>query len=139
MSTSKRLRTGSNWIRALYALCLLGATINHAVMLWLYGFFWDYGGVPLATQVFWTSLTFVDPAAIVLLVLRPAAGVWLTLAIILSDVVHNTWFGLAHGMTANWMYYSQLAFLAFVLLTIRIVLRASLSGGVAPSSSQAAE
>jgi len=94
-------------------------------MLWQHGFFWDYGGVPQATQVFWTSLTFVDPTGVVLLVLRPAAGVWLTLAIIVSDVAHNTWFGLIHGMTAGWMYYSQVAFLAFVLLTIRMALRDS--------------
>jgi len=123
----------------LYATCLLGATINHAVLLLQHGFFWDYGGVPLATQVFWTSLTFVDPAAIVLLFLRPAAGVWLTLAIISSDVAHNTWFGLAHGMAANWMYYSQVAFLAFVLLTIRMVLRATLSGEVALPGSHNAD
>jgi len=78
-------------------------------MLWRHGFFWDYGGVPPATQVFWASLTFVDPTGVVLVVLWPAAGVWLTLAIIVSDVAHNTWFGLIHGMTADWMYYSQVA------------------------------
>jgi hypothetical protein len=38
-------------------------------------------------------------------------------------VGHNTWFGFAHGLTANWMYDAQLAFLAFVLLTIRPALR----------------
>jgi hypothetical protein len=91
-------------------------------MLWQHGFFWDYGGVPPFTRIFWTSLTFVDPTAVVLLFLWPAAGVWLTLAIIITDVAHNTWFGLVHGMAANWMYYSQGVFLAFVLLTIRMAL-----------------
>jgi len=107
----------------LYALCLLGATFNHASMLWRHGFFWDYGGVPPATQAFWTSLTFIDPTAVVLLFLWPAAGVWLTLVIILSDVAVNSWFGVTHGMAANSLYYSQLAFLIFVLLTIRVALR----------------
>jgi len=114
------LRKGGGWIRILYAACLLGATYTHAAMLWQHGFLWDYGGVPTVTRVFWTSLTFVDPAAVVLLFVWPAAGAWLTLAIIVSDVAHNTWFGVAHGMAANWMYYSQVAFLAFVLLTIRM-------------------
>ena len=92
-------------------------------MLWRHGLSWDYGGVPRATQVFWTALTFADPTTVALLSFWPAAGLWLTLAIITSDVAHNTWFGLAHGMDANWMYYSQVAFLAFVLLTIRMGLR----------------
>jgi hypothetical protein len=117
--------TISDWVRTLYAGCLLGATLNHASMLCHHGFFWDYGGVPLATQAFWTSLTFVDPTAVILLILWPAAGAWLTLVIIICDVAHNTWFGLAHGKNWNWMYYSQVAFLVFVLLTIRMPLRAS--------------
>jgi hypothetical protein len=106
-------------------VCLLGATFNHAAMLWQNGLFWDYGGVPALTQAYWTSLTFVDPTAVVLLFLWPAAGARLTLVVIISDVAHNTWFGLTYGMTADWMYYSQVAFLAFVVLTIRTVLRAS--------------
>jgi hypothetical protein len=116
-------RTEFPWIRALYALSLLGATFNHAAMLWQHGFLWNYGGVAPATQVFWTALTFIDPTAIALLFLRPVAGLWLTLAIIVSDVGHNTWFGVVHGLTANWMYDAQLAFLTFVLLTIRMALR----------------
>lgn len=93
-------------------------------MLWQHGFYWDYGGVPRSTQVFWTSLTFIDPTAVILLYLRPRAGVWLTLTIIACDVLNNTWFGLTYGMNAEWMYYSQVAFLGFVLLTIRTALRA---------------
>ena len=115
----------------MYGIGLLGATFNHASMLWQHGFLWDYGGVPPATQVFWTSLTFVDATAVVLLLLWPVAGLWLTLAIIISDVAHNTWFGIAHGMTANWMYYSQVAFLALVLLTIVSFRQACMTGGVA--------
>jgi len=62
---------------------------------------------------------------IVLLFLRPPAGLWLTLATIAGGVAHNTWFGIAHGGAANWMYYAQVAFLGFVLLTIRSALRSS--------------
>jgi len=111
------------WILALYAACLFGATVNHAWMLWQHGLFWDYGGVPRTTQAYWTSLTFVDPAAIMLLFVRPVAGIWLTLVIIVSDVVHNTWFGFTHGQPAKWMFYSQVVFLAFVLLTLPAALR----------------
>ena len=45
-------------------------------------------------------------------------------------VGHNTWFGFAHGLTANWMYDAQLAFLAFVLLTIRPLVAASANSGL---------
>lgn len=107
------------WIRRIYAVCLLGATVNHAEMLWEHGMFWDYGGVPLVSQVYWTSLTVIEPLAVLLLFLRPVAGLGLALAIIVSDVIHNTWLAIHLGISADWMYYSQVAFLLFVSSTIR--------------------
>lgn len=109
------------WLRRIYALCLLGATLSHVAMLLLFG--WRYGGAPLATCIYWTALTLLDPLAALLLFLKPRTGLVLTLAIIVSDVAHNTWFGLHFGsvsaLFANWMYCCQLIFLFFVLLTIR--------------------
>jgi len=49
-----------------------------------------------------------DPVAIALLFPRPSAGLWLT-----------------HGVDANWMYYSQVTFLAFMLFTFRVALHPS--------------
>ena len=111
-----------NWIPSAYAACLLGATFTHASTVWTHGLLWDYGGVARGTQVFWTSLTFLDPLAVVLLLVKPRAGLVLAFAIILVDVVHNTWFGVQHGeplSAAGWMYYSQVGFLIFVVVTFR--------------------
>ncbi len=114
-------------IRAIYAICLLGATFNHASQLIEHGLFWDYGGVPKFTAIFWTSLTFADPAAALLLFLRPRGGVMLTTAIIVCDVAHNTWIGFrtasfrqALSQSAhNLPYVEQIAFMIFVLATAR--------------------
>jgi hypothetical protein len=109
------------WLRRIYALCLVGATLSHIVMLLLFG--WRYGGAPLASCVYWTALTLLDPLTGLLLYLRPRTGLVVTIAIIVSDVAHNTWFGLHFGtistLFANWMYCCQLGFLIFVLLTVR--------------------
>ena len=62
---------GSLVLRTVYALCLLGATYNHATAIVQYGLFWDHGGIPIASTVFWTTLVVIDPAAIILLFARP--------------------------------------------------------------------
>ncbi|WP_375285589.1 hypothetical protein [Sphingomonas sp.] len=61
-------------LRTIYALCLLGATYNHWVVIYQHGFEWDYGGVSRASATFWTALAFLDPAAVVLLFVKPRAG-----------------------------------------------------------------
>jgi hypothetical protein len=85
-----------------------------------HGLLWDYGGAPILTRIYWTSLTFLDPLAAVLLFFRPRAGILLTLAIIVSDVAHNTWIIWRSGAVdwLNFMYVSQVAFLLFVVLTV---------------------
>jgi hypothetical protein len=84
-------------IRVIYAVCLLGAAFNHASILVAHGVFWDYGGMPKASAVFWTALTVIDPAAAVLLFLRPNAGIATTAAIIVVDVIHNLGVGKVCG------------------------------------------
>jgi hypothetical protein len=114
----------------MYALCLLGATSTHVRALAMHGLFWDYGGVLLITRIYWTSLTFLDPFAAVLLFLKPRAGLLVTLAIIVSDVAHNTWL-LQRSQSPdwlNWMYLSQVHFLVFVILSIQYAWR-----GVTPA------
>ncbi len=54
-------------LRGTYAVCLLGATCTHVLIVAMHGLFWDYGGAPIFTRIYWTSLTFVDPLAAVLL------------------------------------------------------------------------
>jgi len=118
-------------LRLTYAVCLLGGAATHVAVLVSHGLSWDYGGVPMLTRVFWASLAFLDPLAALLLLVRPRIGLSLTLAIITSDVVHNTWvewwMGLPLRMFMNWMYVSQLLFLFFVVATIGIAWRGTTS------------
>ncbi len=48
-------------IRIVYMVCLAVATYNHAAALIQHGWDWNYGGMPMGTIVFWTSLTLLDP------------------------------------------------------------------------------
>jgi glucose dehydrogenase len=114
-------------LRGSYALCLLGAASTHVLTIATHGLFWDYGGVPIATRIYWTSLTVLDPLAAILLFARPRVGLLFTLAIITTDVAHNTW--MMQQSTApnwwNWMYVLQVIFLVFVLLSIPFAWRAT--------------
>lgn len=58
-------------------------------------------------------------------------GLALTVAIIVSDVVINSWVGLKYGIDIA-SFLAQLLFLAFVMLTARIAWRAEL-GACLPS------
>jgi hypothetical protein len=124
---AQSVATTSLIVRRVYALCLLGGTATHVWLLAAHGVLWDYGGVPLFTQVFWTSLTVLDPLAAILLFVRPRSGLAATLTIIATDVAHNVWFGIHAGLAwrddLNWMFLSQLAFLCFVLATLRAAWR----------------
>jgi hypothetical protein len=114
-------------IRLIYALCLAGATYNHARIVATYGVSWDYGGLPVFVCLFWTTLTFIDPLAVFLLIARPMLGLALTVGIIVSDVVINSWVGLIYGFDIA-SFLAQVLFLAFVVLTVRIAWRAELRG-----------
>ena len=112
-------------LRVILALCMLAGTSTHAMTLWTHGLWWDYGGVPLFTQVYWTSLTFLDPLAALLLFVRPRTGLVMTAAIISSDVAHNLWFIHHYDIGFNWGVALQCVFLIFVAATFRRVWRSS--------------
>lgn len=117
-------------VRIIYALCLVGATINHVRAVIMYG--WLRQGLPLLTAIYWSSLTFLDPVAAAFLFIRPKIGIVLTIAIIVSDVFHNLWFRAGHPVTGS-LYtdvtnspfmISQLTFLLFVAITAPIAWKA---------------
>ena len=118
-------------IRIFYALCLAGATINHVRALLTRGWFPD--NLPAATALYWSSLTFLDPLAALLLFLRPRVGIGLTAAIIASDVAHNLWFMAAHPLRGSFVedvasspfVLSQIAFLLFVAVTAPLAWQAT--------------
>lgn len=110
-------------LRTIYALCLLGATYNHWFAIYHHGLSWDYGGFPQASAAFWTALAFIDPVAVILLFMRPHAGVVLTVGIIVTDVTHNVWIQaryfppLLQSLAQSPQVIAQIAFMAFVLAT----------------------
>ena len=87
------------WIRVVYAVCLVVATVNHIRLVHAWG--WVPSHLPIATALYWSSLTFFDPLAAALLFVRPRAGIVLTIAIIASDVAHNSWFAATNPMGAS--------------------------------------
>ncbi|MES2009768.1 MAG: hypothetical protein V4468_12860 [Pseudomonadota bacterium] len=106
-------------IRFLFACCLLVATANHVLADLQHGFLWDYGygnGAYWASRVFWGALTIVDPLAALLLFIKPRVGIALTAAIIIVDVVHNTFYVALNRQWLEPFYLSQVAFLLAVLL-----------------------
>ncbi|MFL9916772.1 hypothetical protein PQR75_15540 [Paraburkholderia fungorum] len=99
-------------------------------MALIHGLWWDYGGAAPLTRIYWTSLLFIDPLTALLLLWRPKAGLILCVAVIVSDVVHNSWFALHHPIRVD-LYLSQVVFLLFVACTVRTVWQGAASGAAA--------
>jgi hypothetical protein len=117
-------------LRIIYALCLAGATFVHVAIHLQYGLLLgalETEGFPLASRLFWSSLTLLDPLAVLLLFIRPRVGLVLTTAIIVSDVAHNSWIVYRTGGTSDPKYWAQIGFLVFVLATVRIAWRGASS------------
>lgn len=105
-------------IRTVFALCLLAATFNHARAILQHGLLWDYGygnKIALTSKIYWDVLTILDPLAAVLLFIKPRAAVWLTVAIIVSDVIHNTYYVATDDQWFAPFYLAQVGFLVIVL------------------------
>lgn len=115
-------------VRILFACCLFVATANHIRADIAHGLLWDYGygaNTYLGSRIFWGALTLLDPVAAALLFIKPRAGALATLAIILIDVVHNTYYVALKQQWLEPFYLSQVAFLIVVLLLSPVVWNAS--------------
>ncbi|GAA4017329.1 hypothetical protein GCM10022408_33600 [Hymenobacter fastidiosus] len=112
-------------ILLVYTICLLVGTYTHARGLVHKGFL-AYP-VPLAIGLYWDALTVLDPLAAVLLWWRPKAGLWLTLAIMVSDISVNTavylagYFGPPVPHMVPLTLFDQALFGLFVLVTAPLV------------------
>jgi len=128
-------------LRIVYAVCLAGATCVHVATHVQYGVLLgalESHGYSLVTRLFWSSLTLLDPLAALLMFIRPRAGLALAGAIIVSDVAHNSWVLHHFGMAPDAAYWAQVAFLLFLLATIRVAWRGALPNNErAPSVSEA--
>ncbi len=116
----------SHVLRIIYAVCLAGATCVHVATHVRYGVLLgalEAQGLPQGTRFFWSSLTLLDPLAAVLMFIRPHAGLALAGVIIVSDVAHNSWILHHFRIAPDAAYWAQVAFLLFLLATIRIAWR----------------
>ena len=111
-------------LRLADAACLMVGAASHLSLLLRHGWDWNYGGEPIGTVMFWSSLTLLDPVAAVLLVARPRIGLLCTLAIMVADVAHN-WVVVGMRTGADYRLIDQTAFLLVVLATIRFAWRNS--------------
>lgn len=118
----QKIRNPSFLLRLVYAICLAGASLNHANIIAAHGLGWDYGGLPVFVCVFWTALTFLDALAVILLMTKPKLGLGLTIAIMVCDVVVNAWVGTQYGFDLA-SFVAQALFLIFVISTVRIAWR----------------
>jgi hypothetical protein len=105
-----------------YALCFLFATWNHAVDLRNGGFL-PYTYAPLPFNIYWTSLTLLDPLAALLLFLLPYHGMVLAVLIMVSDIAVNlyaTYVLFPGAMMPDAPLLSQIAFGVFLFVTVPI-------------------
>jgi len=121
------LKNSSFVIRVLYAICLAGAAWNYARILFEHGLWWNYGGIHPFYTTFWTSLTFFDSLAVLLLLIRSRTGLVLTTLIIVNDVLINACVGLADGIDVA-SFLAQFISMLFVLGTVRRAWTGSASG-----------
>ena len=75
-------------------------TYTHTATL-IDGGWLPYRSAPLWMNAYWTALTFLDPLAAALLVVRCRAGLTLALAIMVSDVAINSY--AAYDMRLNFV------------------------------------
>jgi len=82
--------------------------------------FWRAGYLPLPRQplvfnLYWTALTVFDPLAATLLVVRPRAGLVISVLIMLSDISINAYaFPPTAALQAEWPFLLQVAFALFL-------------------------
>jgi hypothetical protein len=81
---------GQNIALAVWTLAFLIGASNHARELAAGGWL-PYRFAPIGCNIFWTTLLPIDVAVAALLWLRRAIGLWLGLAVMIADVVVNSW------------------------------------------------
>ena len=99
-----------------------GATYNHVYDLVRGGLFpyADWYGAPEFLNVFWTSLTLLDPLAIAALMINVRVGYGIAIGIMLLDVPINVYANLNYWSLPIYQNYAlmmQAGFLIFLLVT----------------------
>jgi hypothetical protein len=113
-------------ILVVFILAFTGATYNHMMDIVSGGLFpytkkW---GTPESLNLYWTSLTILDPLAVATLIINVRAGYVVALCIMFTDVPVNLYANTYYWSLAlhkNYHLLMQTAFLIFLLITIRRV------------------
>jgi hypothetical protein len=83
-------------------------------------------------NLYWLTLAFLDPIAIILVLIRPAPGIRLMQAIMITDIAVNLGVGISeYRVYGHWTMpglYFQAPFMAFLFATAPFVLRRSRAG-----------
>ncbi len=125
----KTLNIRTKTILIIQMISMLMGASTHVMWVLKNGFLSENYNANLFTQLFWDSLTFFDPIAAVLLIIKPKIGVYLTFVIIIIDIIHNNIFymdelyintvDLKEWVIKYWMILGQIIFGAFVILTFK--------------------
>lgn len=118
----------------LQCIGMLVGTTTHLLWVIHNGFLSENYRSSLFSAFFWDSLMFLDPLAAILLILKPKTGIWITAIIIVFDVLHNGSLcfkalyaepePLMSWIQHNWMFWCQLFFGVFVVLSFKSNLKA---------------
>jgi len=125
----KRLNQRAKNYLILQAIGMSMGTFTHIQWILKNGFLSEKYNASIWSTIFWDSLTLLDPLAAILLVVKPKSGLYLTLLIILADVIHNNifyWQELylnppqpLEWIKQYWMILGQIIFALFVCLTFK--------------------
>jgi len=126
----KTLHKKTRIILIFQSICMLSAAGTHILWIMQNGFFSLRNNIPIVSVVFWDSLTLIDITAALLLLIRPKAGMVLTMFVIIIDVIHNNIIVFLSGQHINniglelwavkyWMLVAQIFFMIFVVLTFK--------------------
>ena len=107
---------------------LMGAS-THLIWIIESGFLSEKYDASLFSKIFWDSLVILDPAAALLLIVKPKLGIYLTLMIITFDILHNNIFYfnelyinpiyIFDWVIKYWMIIGQVIFGIFVYITFK--------------------
>ena len=112
------------FVKVIFAIYIFGfcyGTTNHIIDIHRDGLL-GYDYVPLAINIYWTTLTVLDPLAIILLLFLPFLGMVLSVLIMITDLAVNIsvalYYYLQTGTFADGRLFLQIAFGLFVFITV---------------------
>ena len=125
----KRLNSRTKVVLVIQSVAMFMGASSHVAWAIENGFLSEKYNANFGSMMFWDSLTFLDPLAAILLILKPKTGLTLTAIIIAVDVLHNNIFyfeelyqssiGLGEWFIKYWMILGQIVFAIFVFITFK--------------------